>query len=326
MSDGNKKRIEKPWSERRVGSRKPSILSVHSARQWCIAWLLAISPITQLYAQSGETADKTRLQSRPLYQATQQALDRLTRAEIDREEASLGGQSLDSVRKQCRAAISQLRFLETQLTKLLRKSYQQPLSAQAKNSWSVRELESLLRHLKVQQARAYRNQALCYSDASTDRVNALSLALKQLADIVTLPLDDASVWQARIEQVVCLRLLKTNVEAKQQIERWQNASPPAKIASRLTAEALRIDLDQGAIPQALAKVVALLDDQDSLAVIVPETDDAILEILLAARRRATPELSTHLTQRATRQLQRISAVHGPYWQRRAEVRFGRALT
>ncbi|NOZ41281.1 MAG: hypothetical protein GXP24_13800 [Planctomycetes bacterium] len=203
--------------------------------------LLALSVATDLYAQ----------QSRPLYQATQQALDTLSRAEIAREN-SKRGHSLETVRKQFRLAILQIREIEGKLADLLRQAYQQKPSQRDKDDWTVRELESLARNLKLQLARAYRNQALCYPVASPDRINALSLALEQLPEIITLPLNDASVWQARLEQIVCLRLLKKHSQATKLIERWQSASPPANIASRLANEKIYLDLESGNLTYALA--------------------------------------------------------------------------
>ncbi len=203
--------------------------------------LLVLSVATHVYGQ----------QSRPLYQATQQALDTLSRAEVARESDKLGQQSV-ALREQFRMAILQIREIEGKLADLLRQAYQQKPSQRDKNDWTVRELESLARNLKLQLARAYRNQALCYPVASPDRINALSLALKQLPEIITLPLDDASVWQARIEQVVCLRLLKKHSQATRLLKHWQSASPPANIASRLADEMLFLDLDAGNLTYALS--------------------------------------------------------------------------
>lgn len=180
-------------------------------------------------------AQTKKFQSRPFFQEIQQTLDMSARAEIAREEATLAGKQhteLDPVRKQCRQAILQLRSLETSLAKLLRKSYQTRPSQRDANDWTTRELESLGRNLKVELARAYRNQALCYAAASPDRVNALNIALEHLQDIVSQPLNEGSVWRGRVEQIICLRLLKKNGAARELLERWRKAVPPAKIAAR----------------------------------------------------------------------------------------------
>lgn len=197
-------------------------------------------------------ADSSKLQSRPLYQATQQALDTLTRAERAREDGKRG-QQLAAVRKEFRLAIAQFHAVETQQADLLRQAYQQRPSQRGEDDWTPRELESLARNLKVQLARAYRNQALCYAAGSADRVNALGQALEQLGEVVTLPLDAASVWQARIEQIVCLRLLKKKSNAEQLIVRWQKASPPKDIVLRLADELRNLELEAGNLTSALAQ-------------------------------------------------------------------------
>ncbi len=223
-----------------------------SGRLWITVGLLVLSVSTQLYAQKKDASGRGELRSRPLYQATQKALDTLTRAEVARENDK-HGQQLAAVRKEFRSAIAQFLALETPLADLLRQAYQLRPSQRGKNDWTPRELESLVRNLKVQLARAYRNQALCYPAGSADRVNALSLALEQLGELVTLPLDVASVWQARLEQIVCLRLLKRTSEAKQQIVRWQKASPSAGIALQLADELRNLELESGNLTSALAQ-------------------------------------------------------------------------
>ena len=200
--------------------------------------LLVLLVATNLYSQ------QSKLQSRPLYQSTQQALETLLRAETARE---------DGKREQYRAGISQIRAVEKELAHLLRVAYRQKPSQRDKQDWSLQELESLARHLKVQLARAYRQQALCYPAGSADRVNALSLAIEQLPNVITQPLDEAGVWQARVEQVVCLRLLNRQAEAEQQIERWQKLSPPVEIASQFADELRNLELESGNLTPALAR-------------------------------------------------------------------------
>ena len=203
-------------------------------------WVLLLA--TTLCAQS----------LRPLAQETQQVLDRLARAEVARED-SKRGQRLDAVREEFREVISQIREIEKELAVLLRRAYRQKPSERGEKDWMVQELESLARNLKVQLARAYRNQALCFAAGSPDYVNALSLALKQLPNVVSQPIDEASVWQARVEQTVCLRLLKKQAEAKQQIVRWQKLSPPEEIAARLMDELQNLELESGNLAPALAQ-------------------------------------------------------------------------
>ncbi len=284
---------------------------------WMV-WLVAVS---HAHAQVRED----HLSSRPLYQAIQQALDTLSQAEIAQEDTTLTGQpgeQLATARQQCRTAIAQLVEVEAQLAELLRTAYQTRPSQRDANSWTVTELESLQRNLKVQLARGYRNQALCYAEGSVDRVNSLSLALQQLTEIITQPLDDASIWRARVEQIVCLRLMKKLREAERLLADWQSDSPPAIIASRLAGEQLQIRLDQGDFDSALQLVSNTRANPETVA---PETDDTILAVLVAAQQLADAPRSKQLLQRALAQLRHITASHGPFWQRRAEFRIGQAM-
>lgn len=267
----------------------------------------------------------TRMSSRPLYQSLQQSLDTLSRAEIAVEEARLSASQetkLEAARQQCRRAISQLVAIETKLRELLRETYQIRPSQRAKNSWTLRELESLARNLKVQLARGYRNQALSYPKDSVDRLNSLSLALQQLPEVTMQPLDDASVWRARVEQVVCLRLINRQADATGLITRWQAESPPADIASRLQGERLRIALGEPNLSQARVLIDEIRKDIQPQA---PETDDAILEAMLTLHEDAQRTPALAYLQDAVRQLQQITKNHGPFWQRRAEMRLGHAM-
>lgn len=270
--------------------------------------------------------EEANFSSRPLYREIEQALDTVSRAELAREAATLTGQpspQLENARKLCRNAITDLRQLETKLTQLLRETYETRPSRRKQNSWTTRELESLMRNLQVQLARAYRNQALCYAAGSIDRLNALSLALERLPEIVTQPIDDSSVWRARVEQVACLRLLNKLADAQQLAAKWLDSSPSKTFAARLQGEQIRLALASQAPDQALKLVDAITANpqRSSLA----ELDDAILAALLAAQDLADPEQSTRLIKRATAQLSRIAELHGPYWQRRAQFRFGQAM-
>ncbi len=215
--------------------------------------LMLANTITQ--AQKNNAPNYKALQSRPLYKSLQQTLERLSRTETDREEASLAGKQgveMDPIRQQCRVAISGIRNLQTQIAKLLSQTYERRPSQRDKNSWTVRELESLGRNLKVQLARAYRNQALCYPATSADHVNALSLALEQISQIASQPIDEQSVWQARLEQIVCLRLSKKHAQATKLVEHWLSLSPPATVESQLEREKIYLELDAGNLTFALA--------------------------------------------------------------------------
>ena len=290
-------------------------------------WLLAVILLTasfglfSLHAQSKR--EPASRQSRPLYVNLEQALDTLSHAEIAREEAALAGNqptALDQARQQCRTAIKQMLKLDTQVDQLLRTTYTIRPS-QRKHTWTIKELESLVRNLKVQIARGYRNQALCYPDGSIDRINSLSLALKQVNEVTRQPLADASVWQARVEQAACLRFNNNTNQAAKLLAQWQTESPPANIASRLLGEQIRLSLSTSDIESALA----LSKTAEAQATIVPETAEAMLLTLLASQKFAEPTQTVEILRRAQTQVGNIAKQHGHYWQRRAESHLGHAM-
>jgi tetratricopeptide (TPR) repeat protein len=293
----------------------------------CLIASLSVQPMLAQQAPQVDAANLSAQAARPLAGGLAQALELLSRAEMAREEASLRvtvGTTLDGLldgpRAQCRTVLQQLDALEAQRSELLRSAYTRRPSERGPNDWSVAELESLGRSLQVQRARAFRNQALCYPAGSPDRIHALNRALAELTDIVSQPLDDPNQWQARLEQIESLRLLEKWAPAQQKIAQWQKQSPPAPIASRLEGERLRLALATGT-PD-LARVTTIRQTQQPVA---PETDEAILETLLAARREADPQQLQRYTQQAIAQLRQMGATHGAYWQQRGEARLGHAL-
>lgn len=280
---------------------------------WVWGFLTVLHAIT-VHAQNPPSTAAGDLQSRPLYRSLQASLDLLSRAEIACEEAILLGKDskqFATIRDQCRAAIKQLRSIDTLLQQLLRKNYQLKPSQRDRHGWNVPELESLRRNVRVQLARGYRNQALCYAENSVDRINSLSLALEQLENVLTQPLDEASVWQARVEQVICLRLANQWAQAHEQIDRWLEASPSPRIRSRLHGQLLCLHLDRRQVDLARQFAQELQRDLNT----APETEEAILETRLASNQ----------MQRATEQLHHIAATQAPYWKRRAELRLGLAV-
>ncbi len=178
--------------------------------------------------------------SRPLYGEMEQALDALSQAALAREQAARTDHDYTAARRQHREVITQLHSLEGRLESQLRQVYQQRPSGRGESQWSVGELESLVRHWKVQQSRAYRSQALCYPKSSLDWEDALLRALEALSTVADQPLNDRSVWEARLQQVKCLRLLGRTSEAQQQIALWQRREPPSSIAAQLVEASQRM--------------------------------------------------------------------------------------
>ena len=165
------------------------------------------------------------------------ALSQLARAEQELTSAPYQeGPAIRAVRDQYRSVITTLRKLEAEVTRLLQVNYRQSTSEQRASGWSRDELESLRRGVLVHLARAYRGQGLSFDTTSSDRVNSFTLALESLTDVVSLSKTDSSVWEARIEQVVCLRLLGRLEEARRLCKQWQAADPPPEFRKKLEQE------------------------------------------------------------------------------------------
>ena len=191
-------------------------------------------------------ARKVTISSRGVLIEIQLVLSQLARAEHGFSTTThVERLASQAIRERFREAIASLRTIDHDVTKLLQINYDQSTSEQQKSGWTRNELESLRRNVQVQSTRAFRGLGLCFATGSADRVNALMQALEKLAVVVTLPRADNSVWQARVEQVVCLRLLERLDEARLLGKQWREAGPPQAIDSQLTKELQRIMLDSG---------------------------------------------------------------------------------
>ncbi|MGI9429865.1 MAG: hypothetical protein ACR2NM_14480, partial [Bythopirellula sp.] len=86
--------------------------------QACVCGWLVVVNWTYLHAQEPRSTAAGKLQSRPLYQSLQASLDLLSQAEIACETATLlskQDEEFAPIRDKCRAAIKQLRAIETPL-------------------------------------------------------------------------------------------------------------------------------------------------------------------------------------------------------------------
>ena len=271
-----------------------------------------------------KSSDRIRKTPRAVLIDLQLALATLARAEVLAEQP---GDGKGAARTEFRRGLDALKSVDAAVFEKLQRSYQQPSSEQ---DWKTAELEALRRNLIVETARGFRRQALSFPVASPDRINALTLALEKLRAVTGLANLEPTVWRARVEQLVCLRLLQRIGEARSKIDEWHEARPPEEIASRLAGESLQLDLAAGEVRRALARAEAMLRDEKNIP--VAETDHAILEVLLTARASQLvpepvpePGANERLTQLAAAQAQLIAHRHGPYWKRLAQARLGRAL-
>lgn len=266
-----------------------------------------------------EASDRVRKAPRAVLIDLQLGLAAAARAEATAGETDDSTKALAEYRR----SLDALERINVEVSEHLKSAYQQPAS---KRNWKPGELEALRRNLLVESARVYRLQALSFPDGSPDRINSLTLALERLQELVGLATEEPIVWQARVEQVRCLRLLQRFDEARATLDGWLESSPTEEAASRLAGELLRLDLATGETRRALNQAEAMLREPGEVR--APESDQAILEVLLAAQAsRLVPEPGEkkRLTQLAATQANTIAQRHGPYWQHRAQATLGRAL-
>jgi tetratricopeptide (TPR) repeat protein len=264
--------------------------------------------------------------SRRLLLDVQQGLVRLTRGELARQEAELAGSNaaaLEAARQELRAAIGLLQATVKEVARELRQA--SPSRRADACDLNANELAALERNLAYQLARAFRNQGESYPPKSADRTNSLRQAVEQLQALVAD--SDPVAWQARLDEVVCLRLLEDFEAAAAKIGKINDADPPAALAPAVKAEQIRLLLDQHRLDAALAAV----EQVQALGVdVTADLDYAFLEVFLAAWRAAAhgdrPNDATQWQNRAAELISQIDERFGRYWSRRAEMLLAGSVT
>jgi TolA-binding protein len=256
----------------------------------------------------------------------QAALVLLDRGELVRQQAEISGGNprlLSEARGYLRAAIAQLLACDEEIVARLRRSVRPRDPAELPRA----QLLSLQKNTRYQLARAYRNQALCYSDGSADRVNALGQATELLNQLARLSAVDPLSWKSKLDAAVCYRLLRNYPAAELRLDLLEKQDARPEILLRCRAERVRIALAQAEVAKALELLAAgrTLHGHAS-----PDLDFAYLEAYLAARDAA---LGAGDEQQAERWKSEAAAVvkdmprlHAPYWVRRAELLFSSRVT
>lgn len=267
-------------------------------------WKAAAETLNRFLAQHGKSP-------RVLLVRMQAALGALAQGELARQEAEVGStrqRSLEAARGQIRRAIRQFEQLDKEITREL------PLRRRRRllpDELTPDELFALQNTVRLQWARALRNQALCYPKGGDDYLAALSLALQRLGDALRqLPADDRLTWRVRMEQLVCLRLREDYAQAQRLLAALRQPEAPAGIQAQAAAEAARLQLAAGK-PEAAWQLL------EGTSVTHPELDYARLEALLARLRSAPQQQAADLRKQALAWVARIEDRHGPYWGRRA---------
>ena len=258
--------------------------------------------------------------------ALQRALVSLAAGELSRQEAEVGGQAtapLDPARTALRDAVAQLKQLDERVTLELQRLSRSPRGEPG--GWTAAQLASLATNLRFQLARSYRNQALCYPPESPDRLNSLTQALSQLKSLAELPPETSLAWDSRVDQIVCLRLLRDISTAERALAAALQERPPPDVRRRLEAESIRLALDFGEIDRALDAVGPFQPRAED----GPELNLAKLEAYVAgwrsaARGAAAPD--DRWRRAALDQARLIEQAFGAYWMRRAETLIASTIT
>ncbi|HWB13801.1 MAG TPA: hypothetical protein VG826_31535 [Pirellulales bacterium] len=265
--------------------------------------------------------------SRRLLLDVQQGLVRLARGELARQEAELAGSndaSLEAARGELRSAIGLLQTTLKEVTRELRQASQSRRTEA--EDLNANELASLERNLQYQLARAFRNQGESYPPKSADRSNSLRQAVEQLQPLATAESDPVA-WQARLGEIICLRLLEDFEGAAAKVAKLNDSDLPATMAPAVKAEQIRLLLDQHRLDAALAAAEKV---QASGVDITADLDYAILEAYLAAWRAAAtgkrPNDAAQWQNRAAELVAEIDARFGRYWSRRAEMLLAGSVT
>jgi hypothetical protein len=260
----------------------------------------------------------------PLLVRAQGGLALVSRGEWLRQAAELTGEGprlLEQAKEFLRRGIKELRDVSTDLLQAMR------TPARGKDQLSRDELLSLEKNLKHQLAVAYRNQGLCYTEESPDRDNSLRQAVEQLSTLVKLSPVDPLAWQARLEEITCLRLMKQAVAVQRRLAELDSEEPPPQVRLRARAERVRLHLAAADVQAALGVLQTgrRIDGQ-----IDAEFDFAHLETYLAAWKAAVKSNDKPASQKwqaeAANVVRGIEQQHPPYWARRAEGLLASVIT
>ena len=274
----------------------------------------------QAHQVAAEFTDQHRRAPRRGLGRLQDALTHLARGELGRQETELaaaGAAPMDTARRELRAAIELLGTLDADIARRLTR--QGRSSRDPPRELSRDELFALRNNIAYQLARALRNQALSYAADSADRINSLQGALEQLRPLTRMKTTDALVWQSRLDEIVCHRLLKDASTADQRLAALRSSSPPPAIRLRGRAERIRHELAVGRPRDALktARRGREIGGQTS-----PELDFAVLQTYVslwqAAGDRGNDKQALAWQAKAAGTARMIEDLYGPYWMRRAE--------
>ena len=310
-----------------LSERRRAELVVELARTRLDAALFARSPERERLFAAATSAIDEALRERtstpwaaPL--RVQRGIVPLVKGERLREEAQLlhdAASALTAARDRLRAAVAELRaareFAAEQLREAHRRRPPQP------DLPTADELTALDRYAAFQLARASRNLGECYPPGSADRTSAVEQALEVLSTGVRSESADGLVWQARLDEALCRRLLGDLDGAERALATLEKQTPPPDVVERVRAQRIRVRLAAGELGE--AKKLVRAEDADPALDANPDVRLAVLEWLTASAAATdaagrTAE-GTDLRNRAAALAALIAERHSAYWARRAEA-------
>ncbi|NIP86488.1 MAG: hypothetical protein GTO03_13340, partial [Planctomycetales bacterium] len=248
------------------------------------------------------------------------AVTHMTRGQLARYEAETASDpaAVQAVAgEQLRQAAGKLDQLDQQLRGRLVAAHRR--SSDPPERMSAAGLQLLVRDVQRQRARCLLNQALCFAADTPDRTSALTQATARFEELAqaTDPID----WPSRLGQLECYRVAERREDYQEAWDRYRPAAPAA-VGALFQQESARWQLARGNPAQAWA----ILQQRPALSdEVAAEWDFLALEVLLALRPQAGGAQRGVWEARVSRQLQRIEAEHGPFWERRAAARWARQL-
>lgn len=251
----------------------------------------------------------------------QDGLTRLARGELARQEAEVGPtpeQSLAAALQIVREAVGVLDELDRDLRREIPQRTRKPGTD---GVLTPDELLALLLQVQYQQARAYRNRALCYPFESNDRLAALTQAVDLLEKSLTqLKPEDDLYWPVNVERIACRRLLGDLQRTGELLVETQTESAPASVQLLLRAEAVRLLLAARDPDQALE---AIQQGREIEGEPSAELDFARVETYVALWRAADAagdkSKARQWRDEAVQAVTFVEETHGPYWGHRANL-------
>ncbi|MDX1947778.1 MAG: hypothetical protein SFU86_20440 [Pirellulaceae bacterium] len=250
----------------------------------------------------------------------QDALTLLAQGELGRQELEAGALPADrheATRQALREATELLETLDKELTReipLRRRTAPRP------GELSAEQIFSLQQHVQHQLARAYRNRALLFDPASSDRLSLLIQATETLQRPLTqLPPDDPLVQAIQLDLAECQRLLGRLDEAAQLVAGLDIEGIDASVRLRARAELIRLAIAKNNLP-AMQRFIDL--GRTAAGQSAAELDFAWFEAFLLQARRASEgkdlDAARRFQDQAAETARFLDETYGPYWGRRAD--------